>query len=156
MTQLGGVEVSRIALRAGFKGPANDEAVDLAYAVSGWNDHYEHVDATDPRRTRYGLWGLTEEETGVDNPRDLLDPLSSALILHNMYLSAGNSFDWHHAVELHDGDTFKKARAIVDVRRLRGRTAHGMPPSGTILGAISPRVPLATLMESAPYPGPLT
>lgn len=156
MTQWGGVEVSRFALGAGFIGPANDEAVHLAYVASGWNDHYEAPHGSDPLDTCYGLWGLTQRETGIENPRDLLDPITSAAYLHKLYGEAGRTFNWHHGLQLQNGERYARAVELVDTLRLKGRTAHAMAPVGSVPGAIISRPSIATLMESAPHPGPLS
>lgn len=153
MTQWGGVEVSRFALGAGFIGPDNDAAVQLAYAASKWSDHYESPHVSDPTATRYGLWGLTQQETGIDNPRALLDPRTSALYLNRLFNAAGRSFDWHHGIQAEDGALFERAGKYIDTLRLKGRTAHAMPPVGHVIGSNVPLPSIATIMDSAPHLG---
>ena len=127
MTTWGGLDVTGFARAAGFDPVQAKRATAIAFAVSGFNDHYFSGIAGVPSMDQVGLWGLHPDALPTQGPMALYDPATSARVLHSLWANSGESFLWMPVFQLHGGSEVIAAWQALDRGRLWQTRAKSMP-----------------------------
>ncbi len=142
MTTWGGHDVARFARKAGFTGEDVRRAVVVAYAATGWNDHYQHDVPGSPQLSQWGLFATWPSALAAPDQRSLFDPQASADDAYRYWAHFNRTWDWAPVVGDNGGAAVKAAWATIDRHHLWGVKARQMPgaqvPFGHPRGIVPP------------------
>lgn len=108
-------QVAKWAADAGWRGIQLAEAVAMAIATSGGDDHHVSNPSYTEHLERRGLYGLTRAEADPTHPDELWHPNAATLAAYRHWQRSGSVWSWHPVWASGAGlEAYPVVRAVIE------------------------------------------